>query len=115
MDGHEGIEEVDKLNSLIEKLLHIDVTDEGFVDGLDAVCLALDGLFVQGKIDSLLRIDKGSEIVRIMADNHRLLLERAESVRDNIGHDLSRLRRSRKGVMAYLINGAAKGDGKSGD
>lgn len=104
--------EVDAINRLLtlgEELVTIDVRAESYMERLEAYCDAVDQ-----HLDFVPRDLRGSNpddltvtllldrLRQQLVERHRLVVERAVQAKEGVAADLAKLRLTKRGIIAYL-------------
>lgn len=108
MDAASG--EVGALQNLLrqsKELLGLDLRADTYTEMLEAYCEAVDQCLTldltgtrdydSGKDSSVLH-----QLVGEIVENHKLVLERAIQAKEGVASDLAKLRRTKRGMIAYL-------------
>jgi hypothetical protein len=107
--GDSKVEAIQRLLFLSEELLNLDVRGEQYTEALEAYSLAIEQHLERnaealevGSLDILAVSPLLNELRRELLERHQLVLERAILGKEVVVADLAKLRRTRRGMIAYL-------------
>ncbi len=107
--GNAEIEALKGLLALSKELITLDVRVDSYTERLEAYCEAVDShlrMVPRGLAGPGLEIVPSSallnEMMQELVENHRLVLERAVFAKEGVAADLAKLRRTKRGMIAYL-------------
>ena len=100
------VEAINKLLILGEELMSLDARADSYIERLEAYCDAVgqhlnfvDGGSIAEDLAGSSLLDK---LRRQLVERHRLVVERAVQVKEGVAADLAKLRRTKRGMIAYL-------------
>jgi len=103
------LESIEKLLVLSKELIALDVRAESYAEMLEVYCDAVE-VHLNTNPSRMSSEDlekvKGGELLngllKELVENHQLVLQRAVSAKEGIASDLAKLRRTKRGMLAYL-------------
>jgi len=117
--GNAEIESIRRLLLLSKELIDLDVRSESYTRMLESYCgeverhLSLNPLEVEGATAGAEKMKVSSvldELMQELVKNHQEVLDRAVLAKEGVASDLAKLRKTRRGMIAYLSQSLDKKD-----
>jgi hypothetical protein len=109
MDAKDAeVESLRDLLRLSKELANADLRGELYTEMLESYCEALDryislNLTQEQSGAGIVKNDSVFyELMQELVENHRVVLERASQAKEGVASDLAKLRRTKRGMLAYL-------------